>query len=409
VVIRTYPQVPAGEDPDPVTGIDSRGVGVADPAPGRRLSAVVLAAGEGTRMRSARPKPLHRLCGRPMVLHVLDALASLSVWRVVVVVGHRAEWVTKTLVEHAPAGMAIEFVEQAEQRGTGDAMAVALTGLPDDDTGDDGDVVVLPGDTPLLRPATLAALVARHRGTDSAATLLTAELDDPTGYGRVVRGRDDVVARVVEHADATEEELQVHEVNTSIYCFRKSVLAPSLRRVSPANAQGEYYLTDVIGVLYEAGHRVDSLVVADTMEVAGVNDRAQLAVAEAELRDRINERWMRRGVTMWDPERTYIDVDVVLEPDVVLLPGVILQGTCVIGTHAEIGPEAHLVDTVVGQGATVASSVCRHSVIGADARVGPFAVLPEGSEVPPGAHVGRTAGIAVVGDSPVGNDGGGAE
>jgi bifunctional UDP-N-acetylglucosamine pyrophosphorylase/glucosamine-1-phosphate N-acetyltransferase len=380
VVIRTYPQSPLDED----VWDDSRPVG-------RQLSAVVLAAGEGTRMRSARPKPLHRLCGRPMVLHVLDALAELSVQRVVVVVGHRAEWVTKTLVEHAPAGMSIEFVEQVEQRGTGDAMSVALTGLPDDVGDDDGDVVVLPGDTPLLRPSTLAELVRRHRASDAASTLLTAELDDPTGYGRVVRGRDDSVARVAEHADATADELDVHEVNTSIYCFRRSVLAPSLRRLSPANAQGEYYLTDVIGVLYEAGHKVGSVVVEDTMEVAGVNDRAQLAVAEAELRDRINERWMRRGVTMWDPERTYIDVDVVLEPDVVLLPGVILQGSCVIGSHAEIGPEAHLVDTVVGEGARVASSVCRRSSIGADARVGPFAVLDEGSEVAPGGVVRSSA------------------
>ncbi len=271
-------------------------------------------------------------------------------------------------------------------------MSVALTGLPDDDADDDGDVVVLPGDTPLLRPATLAALVHRHRASDAATTLLTAELDDPTGYGRVVRGRDDLVARVVEHGDGSEEELAVHEVNTSIYCFRRSVLAPALRRLSPANAQGEYYLTDVVEVLYEAGHKVGSVVVEDTMEVAGVNDRAQLAVAEAELRDRINERWMRRGVTMWDPERTYIDVDVELEPDVVLLPGVILQGTCVIGSHAEIGPHTHLVDTVVGDGATVASSVCRRSTIGADARVGPFAVLEEGSDVPPGSAVGPATG-----------------
>ena len=285
------------------------------------MSAVVLAAGEGTRMRSTRPKPLHRLCGRPMVLHVLDALAELSVARVVVVVGHRAEWVTKTLIEHAPPGMAIEFVEQVEQRGTGDAMAVALTGLPDEDGDDDGDVVVLPGDTPLLRPATLAALVHQHRISDNAATLLTAELDDPSGYGRVVRGRDDSVARVVEHVDASDDELAVREINTSIYCFRRSVLAPSLRRLSPANAQGEHYLTDVVGVLYEAGHKVGSVLVSDTMEVAGVNDRAQLAVAEAELRDRINERWMRRGVTMWDPERTYIDVDVEIDPDVVHAPG----------------------------------------------------------------------------------------
>jgi bifunctional UDP-N-acetylglucosamine pyrophosphorylase/glucosamine-1-phosphate N-acetyltransferase len=200
---------------------------------------------------------------------VLDSLAELSVDRVVVGVGHRAEWVTKTLIEHAPPGLAIEFVEQVEQRGTGDAMSVALTGLPADEGDDDGDVVVLPGDTPLLRPATLAALVHRHRLTEAAATLLTAELDDATGYGRVVRGRDEMVARVVEHEDASAEELVVHEVNTSIYCFRRSVLAPSLRRLSPANAQGEHYLTDVVSVLYDAGHKVESLVVADTMEVAG--------------------------------------------------------------------------------------------------------------------------------------------
>ncbi|MDA8294939.1 MAG: NTP transferase domain-containing protein [Actinomycetota bacterium] len=353
----------------------------------RPLWAVVLAAGEGTRMRSERPKPLHRLCGRPMVLHVLDALAGINVDRVVVVVGHRAEWVTKTLVEHTPPGMAIEFVEQARQQGTGDAMAVALTGLPTEMDDDDGDVVVLPGDTPLLRPATLASLVHHHRRTEAAATLLTAVLPDPTGYGRVVRGRDDAIARIVEHGDATAEEREVDEVNTSIYCFRRSVLAPALRRLSPANAQGEYYLTDVVEVLYEAGHRVEAVAVEDTMEVAGVNDRAQLAVAEAELRDRINERWMRRGVTMWDPEHTYIDAETVLGTDVVLLPGVILQGACRIDDHAEIGPNTHLVDTEVGEGAVVTSSVCRRCAIGTDARVGPFAVLDEGSKVPPGGTV----------------------
>ncbi len=326
-----------------------------------------------------------------MVLHVLDALAELSVSRVVVVVGHRAEWVTKTLIEHAPPGMAIEFVEQVEPRGTGDAMSVALTGLPEEEGADDGDVVVLPGDTPLLRPPTLAGLVRAHRATDAAATLLSAVLEDPTGYGRVVRGRDDSVARVVEHVDTTEEEQAVCEVNTSIYCFRRGVLAPALRRLSPANAQGEYYLTDVVEVLYEAGHRVGSVPVEDAMEVAGVNDRAQLAVAEAELRDRINERWMRRGVTMWDPVTTYIDVDVQLATDVVLLPGVILQGACVIGEHAEIGPDTRLVDTTVGEGAVVASSVCRRSTIGADARVGPFAVLAEGTDVADGGVVGPAA------------------
>jgi bifunctional UDP-N-acetylglucosamine pyrophosphorylase/glucosamine-1-phosphate N-acetyltransferase len=349
----------------------------------RPLSAVVLAAGEGTRMRSQRPKPLHKLCGRPLVLHVLDALAELAVDRVVVVVGHRGEWVTKTLIDHAPATLDIEFVEQPHQHGTGDALAVGLTGLPDeaDVDGTDGDVVVLPGDTPLLRPPTLAALVRHHRAFDAGATLLTAEVSDPTGYGRVVRGRDDAVTRIVEEADAADEERAIDEINTSIYCFRRGLLAPSLRRLVPANAQGEHYLTDVVGVLHDAGYRIEALTVGDPMEAAGVNDRAQLAVAEAELRDRINERWMRRGVTMWDPERTYVDAEVELEPDVSLLPGVVLRGRTMVASGAEIGPECTLEDSRVGERAEIRNSVCVRSVIGARARVGPFASLGPGSIV----------------------------
>ncbi len=349
------------------------------------LSAVVLAAGEGTRMRSNRPKPLHHLCGRPMVLHVLHAVAELDVARVVVVVGHRADWVTKTLVEDAPPNMNIEFVEQVSQRGTGDATAVALTGLPDDDM--DGDVLVLAGDTPLLRSPTLAALVRHHRRHDAGATLLTAEVVDPTGYGRVVRGRDDRVAAVVEDADATTDERGIHEINTSIYCFRKSLLAPSLRRLNPANDQGEYYLTDVVGVLYEAGYGVQSLVMSDPMEAAGVNDRAQLAVAEAELRDRINERWMRRGVTMWDPERTYVDAEVQLAPDVSLLPGVILRGRCRVGEGAEIGPDTTIESSDIGERARVRHSECERAEVGAQAVVGPFARLGPGTAVADGAVV----------------------
>ena len=337
-------------------------------------------------MHSERPKPLHLLCGRPMILHVLDAMAEVDVTRVVVVVGHRAEWVTKTLVQHAPSAMQIEFVEQETQSGTGDALAVGLTGLPDDDD-EKEDVVVLPGDTPLLRPQTLAALVRYHRAGDAGATLLTAQVQDPRGYGRVVHGKDEVVTHVVEDADATDEEQSITEVSTSIYCFRRSILAPALRRLTPANAQGEYYLTDAVRVLSSVGYRVQSLVLSDPMEAAGVNDRAQLAVAEAELRDRINERWMRRGVTMWDPERTYVDAEVRLAPDVSLLPGVILRGRCVIGEGSEIGPNCILTDTNVGRHATVSESSCDRAVIGHGAEVGPFCVVRPGAEVPDGAVV----------------------
>src|SRR3954451_14721066 len=193
----------------------------------RSLSAVVLAAGEGTRMRSARPTPLHVLCGRPLVLHVIDALCELELDRVVVVVGHGAERVTKTLQEQAPPGMVVDFVEQRVKGGTGDDVSVAMTAFPDDED-DDGDIIVLPGDTPLLRPPTLSSLVRAHRANDVAATVLTAVIEDPTGYARVVRDRNDRVARIVEDADATPDERDIAEINTSIYCFKRSVLAPAL-------------------------------------------------------------------------------------------------------------------------------------------------------------------------------------
>ena len=354
----------------------------------RPLCAVVLAAGEGTRMHSERPKPLHRLCGRPMILHVLDALAELPVKKVVVVVGHRGEWVTKTLVDHAPPSLSIEFVEQPEQLGTADALAVGLTALPDTLADDDGDVVVLPGDTPLVRPPTLASLVRHHRSAGAAATLLTALLGDPTGYDRVVRGKDEAVVKVVEDAEITDEEVYVDEVATTIHCFRHSMLPPALRRLRPVGPTGEHSLTGLYAVFHDAGYRVESLVLGDPMEAAGVNDRAQLAVAEAELRDRINERWMRRGVTMWDPERTYVDATVHLEPDVVLLPGVVLQGDCRIAAGAEIGPDTRLVDTAVGEGAVVTANSARRAVIGENARVGPFASLGPGARVESAGVVG---------------------
>jgi bifunctional UDP-N-acetylglucosamine pyrophosphorylase/glucosamine-1-phosphate N-acetyltransferase len=352
----------------------------------RPLSAIVLAAGEGTRMRSSRPKPLHLLCGRAMVLYVLDSLAGCEVQRAVVVVGHGAERVTKKLGEAAP-NLPLDFVEQAVQRGTGDAVSVALTAFPTDDL-DDADLLVLPGDTPLLRPETIAALVDAHRAEDAACTMLTARLDDPTGYGRVVRGRDDRVTRVVEQRDASEDELAIDEVNTSIYCFKASLLAPSLRRLTPDNAQGEYYLTDVVQVLADAGYRVGAVVADEPSDAQGVNDRLQLAGAEAELRRRTNHAWMAKGVTMLDPERTYVDSTVQLATDVTLFPGTILQGACVVGAGTELGPDTRLVDCIVGAGAVVEQTTGRDADVGDGARVGPYAVLEPGSRIPDGTRTG---------------------
>ena len=353
----------------------------------RPLSAIVMAAGEGTRMKSSRPKPLHVLCGRPMVLHVVDALVDLpNLHRVVVVVGHGAERVTKTLQDEAPPKLNIDFVEQRIQRGTGDAISVALTAFDDDL--DDDDLLVLPGDAPLVKTETLAALIAVHSEGDAACTVLTARLPDPTGYGRVLRDKNDNVARIVEHKDATAEEREVDEVNTSVYCFRRSLLAPSLRRLNPENAQGEYYLSDIPEVLHDAGYKVLAHESGDPMETAGVNDRVQLAAVEAELRRRTNERWLREGVTMLDPERTYIDATVRLGKDVTLFPGVLLQGTTRIGAGAEIGPNTRLVDCVVGEGAVGEETVARDADIGKEAVVGPYASLAPGTNVNPGARTG---------------------
>ena len=354
----------------------------------RPFSAVVLAAGEGTRMRSDVPKVLHPLCGRPMLLHVIDALVALPLERIVVVVGHGAERVTKTLLEQLATEMPIEFVEQPFQRGTGDAASVALTAGVFDVDGED-DLLIVPGDAPLLLAETLAALARAHREADAAATLLTAVLPDPSGYGRVVRDDTGQVREIVEQSEAEHDQLAIDEVNTSIYCFRRGLLAPALRRLSPENAQGEYFLTDVVGVLRETGHAVVTVPADDPTETAGVNDRAQLAVAEAVLRARINDRWMREGVTMLDPTRTYVDAEVQLEPDTRLLPDTTLEGRTVVGAGAVIGPGSHLVDTIVGERAVIRQSVAYEAEIGDDVTVGPFAHLRPGTRLAPRVHIGN--------------------
>jgi bifunctional UDP-N-acetylglucosamine pyrophosphorylase/glucosamine-1-phosphate N-acetyltransferase len=357
--------------------------------PERTLSAIVLAAGAGTRMKSSRPKLLHLLAGRAMLQYVLDSLADCSATRVVVVVGHGAERVTKKL-QAAESELHLTFVEQHTQDGTGDAASVGLTGLPDDDGPDADlhDVVVLPGDMPLLQPATIAALVDTHRAADAACTVLTARVPEPGAYGRIVRGHDGQVARIVERADATAEEVAIDEINTAVYCFRRSVLAPALRRITRDNAQGELYLTDVVAVLRDAGYRVGAVEVPDPSEAEGINDRVQLAAAEAELRRRTNERWQRAGVTLVDPTNTYLDATVTLGADVTLFPGTILQGTTVVGSGAEIGPHTRLIDCVVGAAAVVEQSNGRDAEVGAGATVGPFAALAPGATIPEGLVTG---------------------
>ena len=355
----------------------------------RPISGVVLAAGEGTRMKSATPKLLHSLCGRPMLLHVIDALVALPLDRVVVVVGYGAERITKTLQEQLATELPVEFVEQRVQRGTGDAASVALTASGFDLDGEE-DLLLVPGDAPLLRPEALAMLARHHRETDAAATMLTARLSDASPrFGRVVRDESGRVERIVEHADATDDELRITEVSTSVFCFRRGLLAPALRRLSPENAQGEYYLTDVVEVLRDAGHTVEAWYSDDPTTALHVNDRAELASAEAVLRLRINEGWMREGVTMTDPAHTYVDASVEIEPDATLLPGTILAGRTVVGAGSVIGPDCHLTDTIVGERCTIRQSVATEAEIGDGSRIGPFAHLRPGTRLGNDVHLGN--------------------
>jgi bifunctional UDP-N-acetylglucosamine pyrophosphorylase/glucosamine-1-phosphate N-acetyltransferase len=323
-----------------------------------------------------------------MVLHVIHALELLRPERTALVVGHGAEQVTKKVQQLAPAWANVAFVEQVEQNGTGDAAAIGMTAFSGDDYDDDDSIiVVLPGDTPLLRPETLAELVEAHVANRNAATLLTSVVDDPTGYGRVIRKNNGQAQRIVEHRDASIEELDVHEICTSIYAFRRDLLGPALRKLTNDNAQGEYYLTDVVSVLAEMGHRI-GCVQAPADETQGVNDRWQLALAERELRSRTNRHWLLSGVTMLDPRQTFIDVTVRIGRDVTLYPGTMLQGSTVVGDECEVGPDTRLVDCSVGDGATVAHTVGTDAEVGQGAVVGPYAHLPAGSSVPEAATTG---------------------
>lgn len=358
---------------------------------------IVLAAGEGTRMRSSTPKVLHAIAGRSLIGHVLEAASAVDPSHVVVVIGHGREQVLAHLEEVAPW---VDTVVQEEQRGTGHAVRIALTALASTREMTDAPVVVLSGDTPLLTGATVTALVEAQVRTGAAATLLTADLDDPTGYGRVIRGADGSVEAIVEHRDASEEQLAVHEINAGMYAFDPVRLAPALERLTTSNDQGEEYLTDAVGLLREDHHPVAGMLVDDAHEILGVNDRVQLAEAAALMRDRINDRWMRAGVSMLDPQTTWIDVDVDLDRDVTLLPQTSLLGPTSVATGARIGPGTTLTSCEVGEGATVIHTWAELAVIGPGASVGPFTYLRPGAQLGSAARAGAFVEMknATIGD-----------
>ena len=339
------------------------------------IFAVVLAAGQGTRMKSKLYKVLHPVCGKPMVEHVIDHIGSLDVERIVTVVGHGAELVKEKLGDKS------EYVLQAEQLGTAHAVQQAEPILGELE----GTTLVVCGDTPLIRPETMQALFAHHESHNAKATILTAVTENPTGYGRIIRDDAGQVAQIVEQKDASKEQQLVKEINTGTYCFDNKTLFEALKRVNNDNAQGEYYLPDVIEILQKQGEIVSAYVTDDFDETLGVNDRFALSQAEELMRARINERHMRNGVTIINPATTHISADAIIGSDTIILPGVMIEGKTVIGEDCKIGPNSHIVDSQIGNNTSIHSSVVLNSRVGNETAVGPFAHLRPDSSL--GDHV----------------------
>jgi bifunctional UDP-N-acetylglucosamine pyrophosphorylase/glucosamine-1-phosphate N-acetyltransferase len=374
---------------------------------------LVLAAGEGTRMRSSLPKVLHPVLGRPMVGHVLHAVRQIDPQLTSVVTGAGREQVESWLHSHHSE---VSTVEQAQRRGTGHAVRIALEALPQLD--DNTSVVVLTGDTPLLTGDTLEQLVAHHAELNATATVLTAELEDPAGYGRIVRDADRNVLRIVEHKDATDEIRALREINSGMYVFEAKALRSALSHITTNNSQGEEYLTDVIEIIRESGQIVAAYVAGDAREISGVNDRSQLAYVSAVMRDRINDAWMREGVTIIDPATTWIESDVVISRDVTIEPSTYLRGQTAIAEGAVIGPDTTLIDCVVDEGAEVLRSHATQAHIGPRASVGPFSFLRPGTLLHEAAKVGayveikksiigrgsKVPHLSYVGDATIGAD-----
>lgn len=334
---------------------------------------IVLAAGEGTRMKSATPKVLHSVAGRSLLGHVLHAVHHLSPNEVRIVVGSGREAVEAHIAQIAPKATT---VFQEHRGGTGHAAQLALAG-----NAPKGTVLVLAGDTPLLSGDSLAQFVAAHAAGKFAASVLTAEHPDPTGYGRIIRDDSDELLRIVEEKDATDDEKFIFEINSGVYAFDGEKLAASIGQLTNANAQGELYLTDVIGILKSAGESIAAIMIDDFTETLGVNDRVQLAESAAMLRDRINDQWMRAGVTIIDPTTTWIDSTVELSNDVTLHPGTALLGSTKVATSAVIGPRSTLTDCLVKEGASVLESIATETIIGEGASVGPFTYLRAGTQL----------------------------
>ncbi len=346
-------------------------------------------------MKSARAKVLHQVGGRSMIEHALRAVTGAGASTLVAVVGHDREQVAAAIKTFSPE---IIHAIQDQQRGTGHAVQMALDALEEVPT---GTVLVTYGDVPLLSSQTLAELIVDHRAADRAVTILTAELDDPTGYGRILRNADGEVTAIREHKDATDEQREVREINSGILAVDAAFLVDAIRRLESDNAQGELYLTDIAGLAFEEGRPVGAHLLEDVWQTEGVNDRAQLARLGRELNRRQTQHWMSQGVTIVDPETTWIDSAVTLSPDVTLLPGTQLLGATMVAEGATIGPDTTLRNVEVGANATVIRTHGSDAVIGADATVGPFSYLRPGTEL---GSSGKIGAFVEIKNSRIGDD-----
>jgi bifunctional UDP-N-acetylglucosamine pyrophosphorylase / glucosamine-1-phosphate N-acetyltransferase len=345
------------------------------------LTVIVLAAGGGTRMRSKTAKVLHEIGGRTMVGHVLAAVGALDPIRVVAVVGHQREQVGPHIQSLIPD---VVLAVQDDQQGTGDAVRIAVEAAGTTS----GTVLVANGDTPLLRGESLRSFAEEHEAAQCAVSVLSGIVDDPFGYGRIVRNDEGDVEAIIEEKDATTDQRDIHEISSGILAFDAEFLAEALPRIGNDNAKGEYYLTDTVGLARDAGLTVGAFPIEDWVQTQGANDRVQLADLGRELNRRIVEQWMRDGVTVMDPETTWIESDVKLAPDVILLPGTHLLGATVVGEDAVIGPDTSLKDCEIGVGARVVRAHGELAVIGDGANVGPYASLRPGTELGMGGKIG---------------------
>lgn len=370
-------------------------------------AAVILAAGKGVRMRSAYPKVVHRVAGIPMIQHVIQAVQVAGIKAIYVVVGHGREFVYQAL-----AGMDVEYVIQEQQLGTGHALRQAEAFVKNTSS-----VLVLSGDIPLIQAGTLARLLKRQKESQAAATVLSAIVDDPAGYGRIIRNPDQSLQRIVEEKDASPEQKQITEINSGIYCFESREVFPRLADLTTDNAQGEYYLTDVLAMMIKDQHQVGVMLSTDSDDILGINDRVQMAHCEAILRRRKSLALMQAGVTMIDPGSVFIDQQVLIGEDTVIRPHTMIEGETVIGPGCEIGPSVRISNSTIGARVSIELARIIDAHIDDQCNIGPFAYLRPGTRLGHGVKVGdfveiknsiigensKIPHLSYVGDAQVGN------